>query len=295
MDKRKLQRYEIAVYFILVCLAALLAIFSNSISQETVKAITINLASELLAVGFLFFILKQIFLLSEDDNIAELKRELKKLENLGLSSGAIEAENRSELKRILDCLAKLESINLSSGAIEARNRDDLQKIVNDITNLAFLLSVNDQVSVNDQKAVLAQLITIRSHLQDVSENTSNLVSQVAKEVGKRQKELLSAVEKRFSDEILKSRSILTTAIERELTSLAKQPNTKDNVLDRLVNLVEQAMGKMGDFQRTSIREESKVAFSNIEKSISKPINDIASEVQEIKKRVDQLALPPSKE
>lgn len=55
------------------------------------------------------------------------------------------------------------------------------------------------------------------------------------------------------------------------------------------------MGKMGDFQRTSIRDESKVAFSNIEKSISKPISDIATEVQEIKKRVDQLALPSTKE
>lgn len=63
----------------------------------------------------------------------------------------------------------------------------------------------------------------------------------------------------------------------------------------MVNLVEQAMGRMGDFQRTSIREESNVAFSNIEKSISKPITDIATEVQEIKKRVEQLALPPTKE
>lgn len=286
MDRQRLQRYELAVYLILVCLAALLAIIGNSIPQETLKAITINLASELLAVGVLFFIVKQIFLIGEEDNFTELKGDLKTLENLGLDLGRVEAENKAELNKIAECLRKLEQGNIRA---DSGNREALRKIANDISRLGSL------VSTNDPNKVLEQLSKIRPDLQDVSRNTSELVSQVTKEVDVRQKELLASIERRFSDEVSKSHGILAKAIERELNSFANQPNAKDLILERLVSLVDNAMGKMGDFQRTSIREESKTAFSNIERSIRKPISDIAMEVQEIKKRVDQLALPPAKD
>lgn len=257
MDNRKLKRYELTVYIVLLLIAALLAVSSNAIPQDTIKSITINLASEFLAVGVLFFIIKRFFLLGDDD---EIRDDLKKLENLGLSLGQAEIENKNELK----------------------------KISKEIEQVASILNVNDQAKV------LEHLRNIRSDLQDVSKNTSDLVGQVTREVDVRQKELLNAIEKRFSDEISKSHGILTTAIERELNSFANQPNSKDMVVDRLVTLVEQAMGKMGDFQRTSIREESKVAFSKIEKGIRDPINNITTEVQEIKKRIDQLTLPPAR-
>jgi len=47
------------------------------------------------------------------------------------------------------------------------------------------------------------------------------------------------------------------------------------------------MVKMGDFQRTGIREKSKVAFSKIERSIRNPISNIATDEQEIKKRMER--------
>jgi hypothetical protein len=48
MDKRKLKRYEIAVYGLLLAFSIILGLIGDRISQETIKAITINLASELL-------------------------------------------------------------------------------------------------------------------------------------------------------------------------------------------------------------------------------------------------------
>jgi len=62
MDKRLLNRYEVAIYLLLIFLAAILGFVGNYlISQETAKAITINLASDLLGVGILFFILIDYF------------------------------------------------------------------------------------------------------------------------------------------------------------------------------------------------------------------------------------------
>lgn len=70
MDKRKLKRYELAVYVLLITISVILGFIGDRITQETIKAITINLASELLAVGILFFLINRVFLLDADDSIS---------------------------------------------------------------------------------------------------------------------------------------------------------------------------------------------------------------------------------
>jgi hypothetical protein len=70
IDKRKLERYEMVVYISLLLLAVVLGFVGNSINQEVIKAITINLASELLAVGILFFIINRMFLLGDSDDLS---------------------------------------------------------------------------------------------------------------------------------------------------------------------------------------------------------------------------------
>jgi hypothetical protein len=69
IDKRKLKRYEVAVYGLLLAFSIILGLIGDRISQETIKAITINLASELLAVGVLFFIINRVFLLGDDGGL----------------------------------------------------------------------------------------------------------------------------------------------------------------------------------------------------------------------------------
>ncbi|MEA5463874.1 hypothetical protein [Leptothoe sp. PORK10 BA2] len=69
IDKRKLERYEMVVYISLLLLAVVLGFVGNGINQEVIKAITINLASELLAVGILFFFINRMFLLGDSDDL----------------------------------------------------------------------------------------------------------------------------------------------------------------------------------------------------------------------------------
>lgn len=83
MDKRKLKRYEIAVYGLLLTSAIVLGFIGDRITQETIKAITINLASELLAVGILFFIVNRIFLLDVDDGLpSQILHEVSTIQSL---------------------------------------------------------------------------------------------------------------------------------------------------------------------------------------------------------------------
>jgi hypothetical protein len=76
MNKRKLKRYEIAVYGLLLAFAIILGLIGDRISQETIKAITVNLASELLAVGILFFIINRVFLLDDGGSLDKVLDEI---------------------------------------------------------------------------------------------------------------------------------------------------------------------------------------------------------------------------
>ncbi len=88
MDKQKLKRYEIAIYMLLVFLAAILGFVGNYlISQETLKAITVNLASELLAVGIIFFILNRIFLLGDDASSDKLQEHVSVTRRIAIKLG----------------------------------------------------------------------------------------------------------------------------------------------------------------------------------------------------------------
>lgn len=83
-DRRKLKRYELTVYGMLLTVSIIIGFIGDKITQETIKSITINLASELLAVGILFFIINRIFLLGDDsnDNINKILNEIDKIKDL---------------------------------------------------------------------------------------------------------------------------------------------------------------------------------------------------------------------
>jgi hypothetical protein len=82
MDKDKLKRYETAVYISLSLLAVVFGFVGDRISNESLKSITLNLASELLAVAILFFIINRFFLMGGDgDTPQRIIDEIKAIKN----------------------------------------------------------------------------------------------------------------------------------------------------------------------------------------------------------------------
>lgn len=98
MDTRKLKRYELLVYGLLVAIAIILGIIGDKLPQETLKAIIVNLASELLAVAILFFIINRMFLLGDDGSLSnKILDEIKIIKN-SLHQEFTQAQKRQEQK-----------------------------------------------------------------------------------------------------------------------------------------------------------------------------------------------------
>jgi hypothetical protein len=65
MTVNKLKRYEMLVYLFLISIAVILAFIGNGVPAGTINSILVNVSSELIAAGFLFFLVNRFLLVDE--------------------------------------------------------------------------------------------------------------------------------------------------------------------------------------------------------------------------------------
>jgi hypothetical protein len=75
-DRRKLKRYEMTVYVMLLAFSVIFALVGNSIPSGTINSIMINFASDLLSVAVLFFVINKVFLLGDDGTTNKILNEV---------------------------------------------------------------------------------------------------------------------------------------------------------------------------------------------------------------------------
>lgn len=83
MDKQKLIRYKWAVYSILGLLALSLAIIGIALleTNTTFQSLVLNLSTELAGAVFIFIIVEQLFLLTNDKDLEQLSAQIQQLKN----------------------------------------------------------------------------------------------------------------------------------------------------------------------------------------------------------------------
>jgi hypothetical protein len=96
-DRRKLKRYEMTVYVMLLAFSAIFALVGNAIPQGTINSMAINFASDLLSIAVLFFVLNKVFLLG-DDGAANKTLEEVKLIKSSIDNQLEQARKRQQQK-----------------------------------------------------------------------------------------------------------------------------------------------------------------------------------------------------
>lgn len=208
MDNLNLRRYELAVYLLLVLLAAVLAFLGNyHVSHETVKSIVINLASELLAVGVLFFIVNRLFLLGENNDAStKILDELSTIKNAAILKDSVEIVEK--LSSIQGTLGKMDD-NISSltrkivSEIDAKQSDLLHKIEDRFTteinrshsrlHRAIEQELRRSGLAGDQSATVSQLTALfvsvlqtvgQAQIGNVQQEFKRMIEDIATDVNK---------------------------------------------------------------------------------------------------------------
>jgi len=230
MDKRKLKRYEMSVYLLLVLLAVVLSFLSNLVAQETIKAITINLASELLAVGVIFFIINRIFLLDEDDGrdrtSTQILKEISSAKSATNQHNSIIKEQGNRLEQALNFLvSRIERISNSS--------EDNSKVLEAIRSESTLADkVQERIQINDRLTTLSdQLRNTESLLAEKDRERAQVNEKLNEQflvISQQVKNLETTLTKTFADvgEQLKVKQELLIKDVRDTISSSQ---TKDNI------------------------------------------------------------------
>ncbi|MBE9182966.1 hypothetical protein IQ268_30995 [Oculatella sp. LEGE 06141] len=180
MDKIRIKKYKSAVYTSLVFASVVLAFLGNYIfTQETLKAIVINLASELLAVGILFFIVDLIFSIGEDENsvfdeIATIKEEIVTQQGL-----TIKAQSE-RLDRAFDLVIKeIEKIKGSS--------EEYAKILKAIRDVSkYSDEIKERIEINAERE---RLESERDSLKEQLKESQTALREKTREANRKGEEL----------------------------------------------------------------------------------------------------------
>jgi hypothetical protein len=80
MAANRLKRYEMLVYLLLIAIAVIFAFIGNGVPAGTINSILINVSSELIAAGFLFFLVNRFLLVDEGaESLEEIRQSLEVL------------------------------------------------------------------------------------------------------------------------------------------------------------------------------------------------------------------------
>jgi division protein CdvB (Snf7/Vps24/ESCRT-III family) len=150
-----------------------------------------------------------------------------------------------------------------------------------------ITTLRENVKLSDHVDVARELGAVRSAVDHLDSAVNSLVGKVVGEVREQQTELLRAVQAQFDRQVAESREVLRNSMVRELGVL---PLAQDQtaLVNRLLDLVTDALTTMGHFQRVAIEDQSQAVLERVEERISGAIGKVGDEVHEIREKLRAL-------
>ncbi len=309
MNDNKMKRFEVAVYGLIIMFACILILLGRYVWQTGIlNSLLLNLSTELLGAGVLFFVIQKFFSIGESSSGGHFEKITADLAEKGAT-----IKNSSEmLQKILDdtlrirnAITPIDGIRLNASLNDIRagvSETQLQKITLEqqsamlYQSLKEIEKIKNSAILSDGAFVLEAISNIRKTLGTIEGDIVSLTKKITTEVEHQQDELLKRIERKFNDSAVMSHDNLRDAIKKELASFAQHPESQNITAERLANMVVQSIMTMGMFQRDSIKTESEKAFSTVLSNIMQSMENLSGKVEEVQNTALSLAvLPPRRD
>ena len=195
------------------------------------------------------------------------------------------AQQKTDYVKIRESLTSLESKNILINEILIEQRTSTEKMINNI------YSIKNSTSMNDKIDLFKELSDIKNQVNGLGSNVISLVDKITSDIKIQQSELLELVQQKFYQQVSMAQKTLVKDIERELLNAGKEPVDESEKLQRIVELIGHVLNSMGEFQRATIKNQSEIILSNVQSDIVGRVNEVSREVNDIKRKMDQLPAP----
>ncbi|MBW4518087.1 MAG: hypothetical protein KME11_23065 [Timaviella obliquedivisa GSE-PSE-MK23-08B] len=312
MDKLKLKRYELAVYLLLLLLSAVIAFTGHYlIAQETIKSIAINLASELLAVGVLFFIVNRIFLLDDnnrDDNSTEIIHEINTAKNLTVQHNSVAQKQGDRVEQALNFLVSriervsnsseenskiLESIRSESAlADKVQERiqinERLSTLSDQLKSTESLLTAKEQERIQTSKRLNEEFAVLSQQVKNLEATLTKTFTDVGEQLKAKQELLITDLRNTVSSS--ETKSYISAQVKRNLPVLVRpsnptQPENPEAVSNALTNKIVDTYSR--ELSGTLDNLSSELSASYDEAAYSR-VRQLLNEIERIKQQLRDL-------
>lgn len=176
----------------------------------------------------------------------------------------------------------------------AQQKTDFNKLIQMLTDISGSVSIlKDTSKISDKVELARDLTTIRVSVDNLSHKVNGLSGEILTDIRGQLDILMRAVSEQFDRQIEKSRTILIGSIERELKNSIPSSPDREILSGKLVDLFNNILHTMGEYQRITIRNEAETTLNNVEGKVTGAVTAVSKEAKQIVTKVDALSLPPS--
>lgn len=149
--------------------------------------------------------------------------------------------------------------------------------------------LKERIDIREHIDSSKDIASIKATVEKLDGNLSSAVRDILSDVKSQQRELAERIQAEFRSQSQTATGSVRDAFAQEIAKFVGDNRDREKLLARLVESFMDGMRVMGDYQRTNIEAETAASITEIEKKISRSIEDVFDEVVELRDKV--IALP----
>lgn len=185
--------------------------------------------------------------------------------------------------------------HLSSEATVARLDTQMEsritKLNANVTRVFEVLGkVKESSDISQKIDSLKEITSLRTTVENLSQVVDKAVDSIVSEVRGQQRVLSQTVQENFQEQSNQALTVISSYLKREIGSVVPSSKERDVLLDKATTIIEQAILKMGEFQRLSIEQQSETVLTNVAQKANQQNKEIQQQVVELEDKVETLRL-----
>lgn len=169
----------------------------------------------------------------------------------------------------------------------ARFEKVLADLTKSITEVRHSSDISRDISrkIDDSK----EIASLRTSIDGLHKIVNSAVDSILSEVRGQQRNLSTSIQDSFQSQSKEALQVISEHLRKEIGSHFQSDRALNVVIEKIQNTVEQAIEKMGAYQRRKLEEGNEIAISKVKQIAGVEVQKVQNKVEEANR-----LLPPPK-
>ncbi len=205
------------------------------------------------------------------------------------------AQQNTDFNKLREEITKVTTaLDQNRNELRSQSKKNNEFIKRAEATLNEVLKATVTLDVNQKFDELQDYSSIREKVDIISTNLGKVVEDIMIEVRGSQEIMFMTLQEKFDEQTNASLKLLEDSLRQELKSVLKAPSDIDMVLSKSLQVIENAIKAMGQYQQANMDQQADQILSAVEEKFVTALDEVVSEVSDLKEQVASLPLllPP---